>query len=146
MRTITREEIAAACTSAVASHGADHSPYRGEQSEQDCRYVRNGQPECLIGVALHHLGVPLDTLRDMDACMDGSIDAIQALTVLGGAGFAFTPEALGFAVVAQAAQDARDSWGDSVARARTRSKPHDAHLAAHAHVALAEFNDQKEDA
>lgn len=77
---------------------------------ETCWYARGGEPSCLIGQAMHRLGVPVDMLATFD--LHGPIGAIvghfrESFDVTDDGTF----EAL---KVTQAWQDNKNSWGESV--------------------------------
>ena len=66
---VTTDQFTEAMRAAVAERGADWVYPRGERGWANgiaCRYVRSDviEPACIIGLALHRLGVPLDVLHD----------------------------------------------------------------------------------
>lgn len=44
-------------------------------AQRECKYVLDGTPHCIVGVALHNLGVPLDFLNTL-------VDAAVVLRLL----------------------------------------------------------------
>lgn len=106
-----------------------------------CRYARRidiNDPNkldcyCLVGTALHHFGVPLEVLQEMDTydteyerradieeihCVgDTSINAPHAIRVLAKHGFSMSQEAMEIFTRAQVMQDTGHNWGDAVSHA-----------------------------
>lgn len=84
-----------------------------EAPDSVCRYVENGKPACLIGVALYEAGVPLHVLEDMDG-YGGILNAFPAFEHL----VDIAPEAADLFADAQNVQDDDRSWGEAVRAAR----------------------------
>lgn len=110
----------------VAAAGRDHV-YRKTNKAQDygpaCVYFDddNSCPSCGVGKALHHLGVPLHVLAQMDNCGDSAISSRCVIDVLDANGWTITGAALRDFVAFQTAQDDQFEWGvalDSVYQAR----------------------------
>lgn len=76
-----------------------------------CTYVHNGQPDCLVGQALHKLGVPLDALeriQDGDTFDPAGIGEVSDDT------FELTPLATSLLAEAQRYQDTGYPWHDAL--------------------------------
>lgn len=58
----------------VAQEQPEHVYERGEAGK--CNYERNGQPSCIVGHAMHRLGVSVLDLREFDAAGDSAIQDI----------------------------------------------------------------------
>lgn len=102
----TAGEMLAALTDTVAERGAEFVYHRryGPDTES-CEYVVMGEPACIAGAVLARLGInvhrlPNCTVRTLVDTGDLSFTDGGALDVL---------------AIAQSAQDARYSWGDSLA-------------------------------
>lgn len=80
-----------------------------------CRYQVDGQPACIVGVALHELGVSIETLDMFDHRPDSSI--YQLMRDYSGVYFELDDEvAQRFVSVAQGDQDMEDAkWGSVIA-------------------------------
>lgn len=106
----------AAMRAAVAERGEDYVfPNEWKDGASQCRYVQpdGDGPACLIGVALHRLGVPLDALLDQEGC--------SASHVVGAVASGVTYAAARAANKAQEAQDIGATWGAALARYLTAS-------------------------
>jgi len=105
-----------------------------------CVYARNGQADCLVGVALFLEGVPvkvleqiesesdeLDSDEDHDCEVEGCVSAGDHSTGISNlwlldrlralSGFEFTPEAVDVLSTAQMYQDTSRTWGEAEAAA-----------------------------
>lgn len=95
----------------VAETGEDHVYERiddGNDPHRSCWYVHDGQPSCLIGRALHRIGVPLDLL----ARNEGT-SALSLMEDIGG--FSYTVRlAADLAQDVQDGQDKGNTWGDAL--------------------------------
>lgn len=80
-----------------------------------CRYQVDGQPACIVGVALHELGVSIETLDMFDHRPDSSI--YQLMRDYSGVYFELDDEdAQDFVSMAQEDQDRGDAkWGSVIA-------------------------------
>lgn len=58
----------------VAQEQPDHVYERSEAGK--CNYERNGQPSCIVGHAMHRLGVSVFDLREFDATGDSAVEDI----------------------------------------------------------------------
>ena len=58
----------------VAQEQPDHVYERGEAGK--CNYQVDGQPSCIVGHAMHRLGVSAFDLREFDASGDSAIEDI----------------------------------------------------------------------
>ena len=117
MAVITFDMALEALNAAVEEKGADYV-YEGEGTF--CAYVASDQPSCIVGNALHRLGVSIPTLVEMDHCTVGgeAISSRKILEVLEGSGFILDNDAVMFLATAQVLQDAEIPWGDAVRMAR----------------------------
>jgi hypothetical protein len=83
-----------------------------------CQYIRNGQPDCIIGHALVETGL-------IDASYEEQVDNGQTLpTIIGDLGVELGKVERVWLSFVQDAQDAKKSWGQAVAEA-------DRHLASY---------------
>ena len=84
-------------------------------SEQPCQYQYGGKPSCIVGHALHRLGVPIETLEALDDAQEGggvpACGIPQEFPDLLDADSEPARRALG---EAQEAQDNRLPWGEAV--------------------------------
>jgi hypothetical protein len=111
---ITMEQAHDALVWAVDQRGEDYvDPAAVNFNGGGCKYVVDGQPGCIIGMALSHLGVSLDVLIAMDDDDDPTI-TVGGGSVLGGSGITLDRQALAAFKEAQAAQDVGSSWGVAV--------------------------------
>lgn len=96
--------------------------YENSGEPGQCVYVLNGAPSCLVGHALHKLGVSLEFLREMDDGSEelaGSVPASSVALVLGGRHIANITEKARMAFMeAQGMQDEGNEWGYSLDRTR----------------------------
>lgn len=79
--------------------------------DRACLYVHDGQPDCLVGQALHKLGVPLDALERIQ---DGDAFETTAIDVVTDDAFELTDGAVRVFKAAQAEQDNRQRWADAL--------------------------------
>lgn len=118
--TITKNKALDAMRKAVESESPDF--IYGSRYVNGCFYVSRGEPACIVGRALHSLGVPIETLSAMDVGMDGTITHPDTVQVLRDAGFLPTESALVVMRTAQMEQDAGSSWGEAMAAALDESE------------------------
>lgn len=130
---------------AVKTRGPDYNykldPERFPPDEQDksCMYVRNGQADCLVGVALTLEGMPVESLaaveeetytleadEDHDCEVEGCVPGGHATSINNAwflerlrekTGFVLTPEAVEVFAAAQVYQDTARTWGEAEAAA-----------------------------
>lgn len=117
MTVITLDMALEALNAAVEEKGADYV-YEGEGTF--CAYVAFDEPSCIVGNALHRLGVSIPTLVKMDKCAIGGavISSPKVLDVLEDSGFILDDEAVMLLSTAQVLQDDDVPWGDAVRAAR----------------------------
>lgn len=117
MKVITFDMALEALNAAVEEKGDDYV-YEGEGTF--CAYVASGEPSCIVGNALHRLGVSIPTLVEMDRCAIGGavISSPKVLEVLEDSGFDLDYEAVMLFSTAQVLQDDEVPWGDAVRAAR----------------------------
>lgn len=117
MTVITFDMALEALNAAVDEKGADFV-YQGEGTF--CTYAAYDEPSCIVGNALHRLGVSISTLEKMDHCMIGGavISSPKVLDVLEDSGFDLDYEAIVLLSTAQVLQDDEVPWGDAVRAAR----------------------------
>lgn len=117
MTPITFDMALEALNAAVDEKGDDYV-YEGEGTF--CAYVANGEPSCIVGNALHRLGVSIPTLAEMDYCAIGGavITSPKVLEVLEYRGFTLDYDAVMLLSAAQTLQDDQVPWGDAVRVAR----------------------------
>ena len=110
-------------------------PQHRLSNTQACRYAtKDGkQPVCIVGHALHNLGVSLDVLFRLDrsSSLEAStrIESEEARDMLGLPAFNVDPETdrhLEWAGEVQSEQDMNVPWGEAVERADKSRETHDA--------------------
>ena len=80
-----------------------------------CFYVKDGQPSCLIGRALHRLGVGINLLSEYDVAQDGGTDAWSVCRGLQQRGImTFDDIVPGLFRTVQVRQDEGRPWGEVV--------------------------------
>lgn len=119
MRQITADDALEALRTAVKGREDYVYPWWEAGGSRACKYVRDGAPSCLVGHALHALGIPLDTLTVLDSYQNGSGVAAGTLPQHLPSG-TLTVEAAGVFGAAQTAQDTGESWGEALASAAAR--------------------------
>ncbi len=122
MKTLTRPQAIAAMEAAVAERGADyrHGACSNVAHEFDADTDETVTlPGCLVGTALHIVGVSLD---DLDA-FDGSIDSGTAPALRRHEILDVKRTALLTLKIAQVAQDTGRTWGEAL---RLAQNPRDA--------------------
>ena len=112
MRTITLSEAMRAMEWAVTERGEGYVYPPGA----NCLYARDGEPDCLIGMALHRIGVPVETLAEMND--PGEIDNRPTLVRLAAGGFRLDADALIAMQAAQSCQDTEGTWGRAMTEAQ----------------------------
>lgn len=117
MAVITFDMALEALNAAVDEKGSDYV-YEGGRTSRT--YVAYDEPSCIVGNALHRLGVSISTLTEMDRrTIDGAaISSRKVLEVLEGSGFIIDNDAVMLLATAQVLQDAEIPWGDAVRMAR----------------------------
>jgi hypothetical protein len=89
----------------------------GYEDSRGCKYVRGGQPACIIGQALSYLGVSVEELTSMDQGFDNVIDDDHIQGLLQDMGYVLDGLALRRFVAAQYTQDGGGTWGKALAKA-----------------------------
>jgi len=114
---ITYDMALEALNAVVDEKGGDYVYEGGRMSRT---YVAYDEPSCIVGNALHRLGVSISTLTEMDRrTIDGAaISSRKVLEVLEGSGFILDNDAVMLLATAQVLQDAEIPWGDAVRMAR----------------------------
>lgn len=120
MTFITFDMALEALNAAVDEKGSDYV-YKGVGSI--CTYAAFDEPSCIVGNALHRLGVSIPTLVKMDQCSFGGsvITSPKVLEVLEDSGFALDDDAVTLLSAAQSLQDDNVPWGVAVRAAREES-------------------------
>jgi hypothetical protein len=88
-----------------------------------CKYVAiddKDKPECIIGRALHHLGVEISVLREMDCSLEPVIE-VGGSSVLSNHDVTMDPGARVLFTAAQTAQDKSEMWGDALEKVEDRA-------------------------
>lgn len=106
--TITLEQVRETLKSVVEDFGRDtkyairYEEITGEEYDNDstCRYQLGGTPACIVGVALHRLGVPLEPQWDKGLGLTADFLPVP-----------LTDDALEYLRIAQSKQDAHFTWG-----------------------------------
>lgn len=120
---ITKVKALELMAEAVTEKGDDYT-YPLHERNYSCRYVNEGQPDCLVGNALHRAGVSIETLKEMDDDSDPwaelgiSSERVQGILK---PFVTFTPAAVAALTEAQSSQDNGHAWGralDCAKRAR----------------------------
>jgi hypothetical protein len=116
---ITRENAIEALESVVATAGGDFVYAKADIMDDGplCVYVRNGRADCGVGRALHHLGVPLSVLGDLDGTGDSTIGNWRNLDYLADRGFMIEDEAVKALATFQQHQDNGSRWADCLIQA-----------------------------
>ena len=117
MAVITYDMVLEALNAVVDEKGGDYVYEGGRMSRT---YAAYDEPSCIVGNALHRLGVSISTLTEMDRrTIDGAaISSRKVLEVLEGRGFILDNGAVMLLATAQVLQDAEIPWGDAVREAR----------------------------
>lgn len=119
---LTDKQIIDAVDAAVAEKGADYTYERGEPMDPDeaapsCLYVHGDKPGCIVGNAMHRLGIDLATLRESEGRSAGGL----LIDLRDKQGYHASMWAQDFLDAVQHQQDNGDSWGDAVAEGRIRA-------------------------
>ena len=121
---ITTEKMLGALEKVVEEAGRDYTyPLEDLAAFNDsCRYVIDGRPACIVGRALHRLGVPIEDLSQVED--ESAYRAIELLVNRG----TVTVDGIGPGDVASAAQSVQDrspkwtaarrDWGHALEMAR----------------------------
>jgi hypothetical protein len=113
MKHITTADALRALEEAVAEKGEDYA-YTGFDEEDPrfacCLYVYGGQPSCIVGNALHRLGIPLDAFEPYEGK--------EIIDVVARVNWPIEVDAVDVLAVAQGEQDAGRPWGKALAKAR----------------------------
>lgn len=114
---VTRENAIRAMTEVVKEAGVDHV-YK-QHIGAGCSYVYEGQPDCLVGRALHKLGVSIETLEAMDEDFGAFYSVVsthlpEELDI--------TAEAWRVLSLAQECQDRGHTWGVALDTAKGRQR------------------------
>lgn len=117
MAVITYDMALEALNAVVDEKGGDYVYEGGRMSRT---YAAYDEPSCIVGNALHRLGVSISTLTEMDRrTIDGAaISSRKVLEVLEGSGFILDNGSVMLLATAQVLQDAEIPWGDAVRMAR----------------------------
>ena len=91
-----------------------HPDETPDVTDVGCAYTHGDQPGCLIGVALHIAGVPIEVLAALNHNHISSMDVLDDLLE---AGFALDNHAVHVFMCAQLAQDDREPWKVALHRA-----------------------------
>jgi hypothetical protein len=114
---ITFQDAHRAVKEAVKAKGEDYVYMNPTSAEPDapgpCSYVHGDTPGCIVGHALHNLGVSIDLLRAMDCSDEPIIDTAYELELVP-AGVTMTEKAIQFFTAAQMHQDMRARWGEAL--------------------------------
>jgi hypothetical protein len=101
----------------LVAENPDHvyEPWRGSDDDSmSCHYVRDQQPDCGIGQLLHRLGVPIETLLELEG--HGASAVVPSCLDLGG-----VEEELWIKKLCQSFQGRQDNsftWAESLAYAK----------------------------
>lgn len=75
--------------------------------DEDCKYVHDGAPSCLVGHVMSRLGFPLVEFARFEGQSPGQIDVALSIS----------SRAADVLDIAQARQDVGESWGDALTAA-----------------------------
>lgn len=79
--------------------------------EASCKYVKGGEPSCLVGQVLARIGVDVEDLIELDELVDQRIGRIIDSGVLG----AEVPKSVKYGLMtAQEKQDQGYTWGEAL--------------------------------
>lgn len=95
----------------------DYIDPRARSIGQTCKYTIDGAPSCIVGEALHRLGVPIDVLREMDCTFDPMFGE-DGKRLLENKGYTFEDAAEQVLIAAQSEQDSGHTWGNALHVAR----------------------------
>lgn len=109
--TITAPQALQALKEVVAEAPAGRDTvYQDRGTGGECYYVRYGVPSCIVGRALHRLGVPIEVLQGLDTASMGDPIGASSLARRG----VTTPDAAVVFANAQLAQDRGKTWGQAL--------------------------------
>lgn len=125
MKLVTKAEAIQLLRNAIALKGEDYVyPVPDNDFGPGCLYVKNGQPDCIVGHALAELGVPVEKMeyRNDDSCREADVISADSIgqneaKLISAYGLAFTGGAMEVLSVAQVLQDRGESWGFSLEEA-----------------------------
>lgn len=110
---VTQEAAMDALRDAVAEKGAEYVYPENEKIGISCSYVWDGRPSCIVGNALHRLGVSLDILGRFEMTTAASVlDSLRYRKIL-----VVDTETRQAYDEAQTAQDDGRPWGEALAAA-----------------------------
>jgi hypothetical protein len=108
---ITQEKFMSALRDAVAEKGDDYVYSRLDGYVGTCLYVHDDEPGCIMGNALHRMGVSLDQLGDKEG--EGITSVLEYLHNRGIIGDYPSLDLEKLSSI-QAAQDCGSTWGKAV--------------------------------
>lgn len=113
---LSYDDVIVLASEVLEEKGANYIYGGSELSSGKCRYVRNGEPDCLVGNILHRAGVSVERLAEADFGM--GLDASDLCRRLHAEGvLEIEDRGTRFLNYAQALQDNGVPWGDAVERA-----------------------------
>lgn len=96
---------------AVAEREAD---YRYKEHFANCRYQDQGEPSCIVGLALSKMGVSIDKLDEMDNNCDVFSTSVDALCSAELFPIKLNKTEVQALSEAQACQDQGGTWGEAL--------------------------------
>ncbi len=127
---ITVDDVRKGLTELVQEYGEDfrYTPkHKSESDSEQCLYVWNGEPDCIVGKFLHRMGVPLERLQKADSGPGMSARELLHWLNLEGVvwsdlgGVSESEQKVAYALdVAQSLQDDGSSWGVVLERTLAR--------------------------
>lgn len=119
MRTYSYEETLAMLKSAVALKGEDFVYYGDPDNCYDsaCYYVKNGEPDCIVGHVLVEVGVKPEDLSFGGRYGHGFAGSVVSMLEEDGV-VAFPGKAKALLISVQSRQDVHRPWGESLANAK----------------------------
>lgn len=97
----------------AVQHFVNEDPNFIYDSELGCFYIRDNEPSCLIGKALHKMGVSKQILKELDTGSNGIACAVHDkpfIDILLDHGWEIDEQALEFADHVQECQDNGSKW------------------------------------
>lgn len=117
MRHVRECDVLAEMRAVVEEYGGDYT-YR-KNSVDLCRYVANGEPDCLIAKVLRRLGVPVTALSRLDSHENGDGAPPEVFHHYLDEWVTFTNHAVAAMSRAQRAQDRGYPWGEALKAAES---------------------------
>lgn len=110
---LDKSNVTKALKDAVKARGADY--VYGDHFGEQCEYVRDQKPACLVGEVLAtSFHIPIDVLSELETTADDVLYILRAEGLL-----VYTAEAQEMLTTAQGLQDTGTPWGEAVKLAVT---------------------------